>query len=377
MRILMPSIVDPSHETGGAWRVTRGLLSVLRGEPLRAEVHVVAAPTRSPAAHRARQYASLARSLVSPLPSKIQFSRSGRMIAPVRQLLQRQAYDLILINGTDLLWLLPYLPRDTRLVLVAHNIEHELFADQIDSEPVPALLKRLLQRDCRRLRAFELENLQRVHNVIFLSSRDAASVQGPGWSLSKLTVPPLFEPPPRLVQGRRQPAPGLVEAGMLANFRWWPNQHALAWFLRAVMPRLNQDVRIHLFGLGSERALDHPQLVKHGYVDDIDQVWSNCDFMISPLTCGGGVSVKTAHAISQQVPIVATPKAVGGLPLDADPAIVVLERADDWVSFLNSASARELAGRRVKWSTASRFHPDAHRNAVADFLHAASERRDG
>lgn len=373
MRILMPSIVDPSIEMGGAWRVTRGLLSVLRGGPLGAEVHVVPAPARSPAAHRARQYISFARSLVSPLPSKIQFSRSDRMISAVRRFLQRQAFDLILINGTDLLWLLPYLPRSIGLVLVAHNIEHELFADQIAYEPTPALLKSLFLRDCRRLRAFELENLQRVRNVIFLSRRDAASVQQHAWSLNTLIVPPLFEAPPRPAHRLRQPTPGLVEAGMLANFRWWPNKQALAWFLSAVMPRLNQDVRIHLFGIGSERAFDHPQLVRHGYVDDIEQVWSNCDFMISPLICGGGVSVKTAHPISQQVPIVATPKAVCGLPLDADPAIVVLESADEWVSFLNSASAQELGGRHVRWSNASRFHPDAYRNVIPDFLHEASE----
>lgn len=373
MRILMPSIVDPLTEMGGAWSVTRGLLAALRGGPAHAEVDVVSTPTRSPVAHRARQYASVARSLVSPLPSKIQFSRSNRMLSAVRRVLQRRAFDLILINGTDLLWLLPYLPRNIGLALVAHNIEHELFADQISCQPVPGILKGLLLRDCRRLRAFELENLQRIHNVIFLSSRDAVSAQQQGRSLNMLTVPPLFEARSRLDRRVRRAMPGLVEAGMLANFGWWPNQQALAWFLTAIMPRLNQGVRIHLFGIGSERVADHPRLVRHGRVTDIEQVWGTCDFMISPLIYGGGVSVKTAHAISQQIPIIATPKALRGLPLDPDPAIVALEDADEWVSFLNSATARELGGRKVSWSAASRFHPEAHGAAILDFLHGACE----
>ena len=368
----MPSIVDPSIEMGGAWTVTRGLLAVLRGAPLHAEVHVVALPARSGAVHRARQYASFARSLVSPLPSKILFNRSARMISAVRRLLERHAFDLILINGTDLLWLLPYLPPDVGRAVIAHNIEHELFADQITHEFSAAFAKRFLLRDCGRLRAFELENLERVHHVMFLSGRDADFARQHASSLNTLTIPPLFDAPPFPAQARRLPTPGWVEAGMIANFRWWPNRHALTWLRSAVMPGLNQNVRIHLFGTGSERALDHPQLVRHGYVTDVRQVWRSCDFMLSPLICGGGVSVKTAQAISQQVPIVAAPKAVSGLPLDPDPAIVVVERADDWVAFLNSAAARELGHRQVAWSTASRFHPGGYRGAIADFVRKAS-----
>ena len=368
----MPSIVDPSLEMGGAWKVTRGLLSVLRGEPLHAQVHVIPAPLRSGAAHRARQYSAFARSLISPLPSKIQFSRSARMISAVRRILKEQEFDLILINGTDLLWLLPYLPRNRRVALVAHNIEHQLFADQITFELTPALLKPLLLRDCQRLREFELESLQRVHNVIFLSSVDADYFRHQGLLLNTLTVPPLFKAPPSRVHEFRQRAPGVVEAGMVANFRWWPNRQGLRWLLSAVMPRLNRNVRIHLFGPDSERTSDHPQLVKHGYVDDVAQIWSKCDFMISPSTCGGGVSVKTAEAISHRVPVVATPTAVRGLPLDADPAIIVLESTDDWVSFLNSASAQKLACSRIACGTASRFHAEAYADKITDFLRTAS-----
>jgi hypothetical protein len=372
MRILMPSIVDPSIDIGGAWTVTRGLLSVIRGEPLNAEVHVIPVPARSRAAHRTRQYASLARSLVSPFPAKIHFSRSAAMISGVRRALREKSFDLILINGSDLLWLLPYLPSTAAVALVAHNVEHELFADQIACQSAPGLLQALLRRDCERLRAFELENLETIHNVIFLSQRDADSVRRHGLLLNTLTVPPLFDPPPLPGHRVRQPTSGLVEAGMIANFKWWPNRQALAWFLGDVMPRLNGNLRIHLFGSASERASDHPQLVRHGYVDDIEAIWEMCDFMISPLIRGGGVSVKTAHAISQRVPIVATSKAVRGLALDADPAIVLLDCADDWVSFLNSSLAENLGGRDVAWTTASRFHPDAYRNVIADFLCGAS-----
>ena len=152
MRILMPSIVDPSVEMGGAWKSTRGLISALRGKPLHADVHVIPLPARSRAAHHTRQCFALARSFISPLPSKILFSRSAGMISSMRRILQEREFDLILINGTDLLWLLPCLSRDTRVALFAHNIEHQLFADQIRNETISAVLKPILRRDCARLR---------------------------------------------------------------------------------------------------------------------------------------------------------------------------------------------------------------------------------
>ena len=303
----MPSIVDPSIDIGGAWTVTRGLLSVIRGEPLNAEVHVIPVSARS----RASPSHTTIR-IVSPF--------SGLAVSGENSLQPLRCDDLrrapssagkVIRSDTDQ-WkrpvvaaALPAIHR-CRRPCVAHNVEHELFADQIACQSAPALLKALLRRDCERLRAFELENLERIHNVIFLSQRDADSVRRHGLLLNAVTVPPLFDPPPFRGHRVRQPTSGLVEAGMIANFKWWPNRQALAWFLRDVMPRLNGNRRIHLFGPASERATDHAQLVRHGYVDDIEAIWQMCDFMISPLIRGGGVSVKTAHAISQRVPIVAT-----------------------------------------------------------------------
>jgi hypothetical protein len=44
------------------------------------------------------------------LPAKIEFSRERRISSEVRRLLREHQFDLVMLNGTDLLWLLPYLP---------------------------------------------------------------------------------------------------------------------------------------------------------------------------------------------------------------------------------------------------------------------------
>ena len=175
MRILMPSIVDPALHLGGAWTCTRAVVNLLRASPFDAEVVSVPPADLSWTAHRARRYIALAQSLVSGLPAKFQFQYSRQMLARVKRLLRDQDFDLILLNGSDLLWMLPHLPPGPARMLFAHNIEHFLYADQINVRyPHPSLQKALLLKDCARLRQHELAGLRAVGNVLFLSTEDEA-----------------------------------------------------------------------------------------------------------------------------------------------------------------------------------------------------------
>jgi hypothetical protein len=107
LRILVPSIVDPTTHRGGAGTVTRTLFKLLQYPPLNAQITPVP-PTYAPETlHRLRQFSSLTRSLLSPLPSKAEFTHSGRFLRAVQRLLREHEFDLVLLNGSDLLWLLP------------------------------------------------------------------------------------------------------------------------------------------------------------------------------------------------------------------------------------------------------------------------------
>ena len=369
MRILMPSIVDPALNLGGAWTSTRGILDLLRSTPFEAEVVCVPTANLSWAAHRTRRYLALAQSLFSGRPAKFQFQYSRQMLATVGQLLHEQDFDLILLNGSDLLWMLPHLPPSAARMLFAHNIEHLLYADQINIRyPSPSPLKTLLQKDCARLREQELAGLQAVGNVLFLSTDDEAYARRECPHLATITVPPLMsgKAAPRPVRLNTTPT---IEVGMLANFEWWPSQQGVRWFLRDVFPHLHSGVRLHLFGKRSEDvATAHPRVLKHGYVPELDAVSSTCDFMICPVFAGGGVSVKLAEAVCRGLPVLATRYATRGLPIDPDPAIVLRESASEWIEFLNSEAARELCRLSPSPRIIARFLPDNHAGRLADFL---------
>ncbi len=369
MRILVLSIVDPAIQKGGAWTTTREFIRLLKEGPLAADVEVLACRDFTGVARRRRQVSAVVRSLFSPVPAKIEFTRSDSMLANLRQLLAARAFDLILLNGTDLLWLLPHLPPGIPRVLIAHNIENELFASQVGSGifSLP-LIRSVVDREWRRLRDYEIEGLRQVGRVVFISTADEsyARAQSPG--LETITLPPLFSD-----SSTRRPCPAAgesprLEIGMLANFHWWPNRQGLSWFLRDVFPYAPPHARLHLFGSGSESvAPRHPRIVSHGFVKDLMEVWTTCDFMICPRISGAGVSVKFAEALYHGMPVLATTKAARGLPLEPHPGIALLDTAAEWIQFLNEDAA-SLARQCIPAALSSRFDASNYTQSLANFL---------
>ena len=314
-------------------------------------------------------------SLVAKLPSKPLLTRSPRFIRNVHAMLGSRDFDLVLINGSDLLWLIPELPYHIPKILIAHNIEHQLFLSQIDATyPRSRLLRGILLRDWRHLRDYEMSGMRLVENIIFLSSLDARFALGQNSRIQALTIPPIFDYPAPEERGPKGVGEG-IRIGFMGNFRWWPNQEGLGWFLKEVFPQTTGDTRLHLFGEASGRIARDARVVNHGFVANMADIWRTCDFMICPIHRGGGVNVKFAEAVYNRMPVLATSFAARGLPLEPDPSVVLLDRADEWVSFLLSPAARELRARRLPARMANAFAMESHVQSVQGFVQSAIARK--
>ncbi len=369
LRILVPSIVDPEVSRGGAWTATRGMLKLLGQGPWQAKIECVATGDRSEWRHRLRQATCVLRSTVSSLPSKALFAYNRPMLKKIQRLVREEKFDLIILNGSDLLWMLPELPLSVPRVLFAHNIEYLLYSKQIESVATRWMFGLpLLSRDLLRLRDYEMAGLREIGNAFFLSSIDETTAQNLVPTLNSMVIPPVFDYVPHQ-RGPTRKDTSVLEVGFMANFRWWPNREGLRWFLANVFPALYRQVRLHLFGQYSEGVEHaHPQIVKHGFVPKLDEVYKLCDVMICPILSGGGVCVKLAEAVYNRMPILSTSFGARGLPLQPDPGIVLLDRAEDWIEFLGSPQARELREHSVSEHCAKPFTVERNATAMHGFL---------
>jgi hypothetical protein len=369
VRILLPSIVDPWTHAGGAAAATRGLLALLGAPPFSAEVDVVV--PGSPLPHVVRQLVALARSVGSALPSKALFMDTRMARARLRALAAAHRYDLVLVNGGDLLALRSLVPPHVPTILYAHNLEQDLFASQIARLPFGRLGTRVLERDLAKLVAHELTGMRLMDGVLCVSGDDRARVAERLPGLPTLHLPPVFAYEPIRGSARVRDE-GPLRLGFLANFDWWPNRLAMEWLLREVLPRVvRRDLRLELFGAGSTRfAQADRRIVAHGFVDDVARVFAASDVMLCPIHTGAGVNVKFAEALYNRVPVLGTRFAARGLPLADGNGIRLTDAADQWVEILSGDAVTGLARETPSAATARAFAPSTHAGALAAFVRA-------
>ncbi len=365
----MLSIVNPAEEFNGASTVTRGLLRLLSVPPLCANVELQPAWFRSVGWRGTARAWAVLRSATSSLPSKAAFLYSSEFRERIRRRLKAREWDLIIINGSDLLWVVDLLPAQVPRILVEHNIEHRLFAEQIETLPARYQpFKPLLRSDCKRLERYEWDGARAAGNILFLSIADLAYARARCEGLRAIALPPVFDYQPARRE-RPQPASRL-HLGFLGDIGWWPNRVGLRWFQENVLPHLDGRVYLHLFGSHDGSASSNPNLVHHG-VTKLEEVWQTCHITICPALSTVGVRVKLAEAAYNGVPVLATRHAATGLPLPPDPALVFLDRPEEWIAFLNGNAANKLAEETVSDGVRAAFSVETHRAALHDFVFGA------
>jgi hypothetical protein len=363
MKLLIASLVDPATHPGGAGTYTRGLVAALRKGRSQPIVQLVG-PLHAPPGpwHRSRQALSLARSCFSQLPAKALFACQHEFRMRIRETVRHHHFDAVLINGSDMLWAFDELPQEMPTVLIAHNLEHQLLVQQLATYPY---LSPILQREITKQHRYEIEGFRRARGVIFLSVPEMAwaSINVPG--LQALHVPPLFtEPPAHLT-----PQPGdQLRLGFLADFAWWPNRQNWMWLINEILPKVHRPLEVHIFGRKSKEMPAGNRVVAHGLVPDLAAVWGQVDMMLCPIRVGAGVSIKVAESLYNRKPVLTTTQAMRGFPCVSGSGLVVMDRTEDWINFLNSSEADQLATKVPSEELSRQFSVEQHVQRLENFI---------
>ncbi|HEX5415050.1 MAG TPA: glycosyltransferase family 4 protein [Chloroflexota bacterium] len=293
---------------------------------------------------------------------------SPAMIARLKALLNEQTFDVVQIEGLEMvaLWEAARGRCQARLVLDEHNAEYVLQASAYRASRTagnwPGAAYSWVQAG--RLRRFERRALRAASRVITVSPEDAASLRTIAPDVSPRVIPngvdtDYFRPLERVTT---MPPTALF----IGKLDYRPNLDALDWLIGEIWPRVRAMApRARLLVVGRDptpriaRAGGHQGIDIIGPVADEREWFARSDLLMVPMRMGGGVRLKVVQAMATGTPIVSTTAGMAGVgAVDGVHALIadsVEQFAARVVEAFNSSDLRATLARDGRILVVQRF----------------------
>lgn len=277
-------------------------------QEMQTEVHAVHVRLHSPI-HRAPEY------LGHALRGEPAIDYYPEMAACLTELMKRERYDVIELEGSGLGIYLPVLLEspDSRFILVFYDIMWQWWKREFLAAPRLVSLARWAT-----YRRWEPRLTQQVDACVFMSQVDADLTQSVTKPKRSAIVPngidwQSFE------LGRLPDNQEVLFVGSLSHP---PNRQAAGWLINDIWPRIERRApAAHLTIIGRDAP---PHLVAQAHsmgvtlisnVPDVRPYYAHARAAVVPILGGGGIRVKILEAMASGRPVITTRLGAEGLPL--------------------------------------------------------------
>jgi GT2 family glycosyltransferase/glycosyltransferase involved in cell wall biosynthesis len=182
-------------------------------------------------------------------------------------------------------------------------------------------------------REAELSVIKRADVTLSYTETEAAVIVSHNFDSGRvMRCPWVVEPTPST-----PPFQGRSGVAFLGNFRHPPNEEAMVYFLKEVMPGLRErlpGVKLHIYGSNMTdrmRAMAAEDVVIEGFVESVDEVYDHRRVFVAPLLSGAGIKGKVIGALAAGMPSVVSPLAAEGVGISSGVEAMVAETPADWV----------------------------------------------
>ena len=283
--------------------------------------------------------------LFSKMPYHVQRFIATGFKRKLINLLSTGNYDIVQLEGIYLCVYIPVIRKHskTKITLRAHNVEHRLWQD-ISGNEKGFLSRNYLQIQSKRIKNFEIKQLDMVDAVIAISENDENILRSLKETCKITTIP--FGIDVKAIEIQDQ---GIINSVFyIGALDWLPNQEALGWFLNNVWPKVRNifpSLEFHIAGRNashqfSESLKKHKNVVFYGEVEDSSIFMKAHGLMVVPLFSGGGMRVKLIEAMNNGNVIVASDKACEGIPVVHGKHLRIAGSIDEFVDAIEIAIKR-------------------------------------
>ncbi|MEL6166737.1 MAG: glycosyltransferase family 4 protein, partial [Cyanobacteria bacterium J06628_3] len=259
------------------------------------------------------------------------------------------------IDHAQLGWLLPLVAQKSKVIFIAHNLEHQLYEEQLKSAQ-KYVSKYIYKREARLIKKMEDNLAASSQQVWTLTSHDSNYFYAHNLCSKVFHLPSIRTVPPK------NSAIKHCDIGIIGSWTWKANKYGLEWFFQTVYPHLPKNISIHVAGSGAGWLMERYPNVKYcGFVPDAQTFMSLARVIAIPSISGGGIQIKTLDAITSGSQIVATTVAMRGI-LDYPSAIEIADEpecfARSLIQFLAlddvQTERTKLLDNRLTWSVLRR-----------------------
>jgi sugar transferase (PEP-CTERM/EpsH1 system associated) len=263
-------------------------------------------------------YVELFLNLVSRHPYAI---KKYELSAMRREILERErtgSFDLLVC---DFLAPAANLPRTlaTPTILFQHNVEAMIWKRHYEIQTNP-VKKAYLYGQWQKMKRFEREMCQRFNCVIAVSAEDREQMKREYGAEAVYDVPTGVDTDFFRTTGSAASPHRMVFTG---SMDWLPNDDAIRYFMREIMPLIKQkvpDATLTVVGRNPTPALvdlgkEDPSLTITGRVEDVRPYIESSAAYIVPLRIGGGTRLKIFEAMAMEKAVVSTTVGAEGLQL--------------------------------------------------------------
>ncbi len=273
-------------------------------------------------------------SLLKGLPYSAAKYYSNSYLITIKKLLETVKYEAIIIDHPQLGWLERFIKYQERLVLIAHNIESEIYLDSFKN--ASNLISRwIYRREASLIKEMEDKLATTAKQVWALTQHDANYFS----NLEGASTVKVFDLSPGLATVQEKSISKEFDVGIMGSWAWKANEEGLRWFVQSVYPYLPAHLSIHVAGRGAEWLIEkYPNIHYRGFVPDAQEFMAQAKVVAIPTLSGGGIQIKTLDAIASGSAIVATPVALRGIS-EPPKTVQMAQQPEDFANLLVSAVA--------------------------------------
>jgi sugar transferase (PEP-CTERM/EpsH1 system associated) len=295
-----------------------------------------------------RGLAGLARLLAGdPRPAQtLLYAAAGR--ESVLDLLEGGDFDVV---HAQLLRTVGLAPTGPRLPLVVDLVDALSASYRRRMAIARPWLRPALAFEARRLARFEEALLQGPAHCLLVSEADGRALGAAG---RRAIVNPNGVDPAAFPFSPETGASHRVV--FVGNLGYPPNSDAVIWFVSEVLPRLRSRIaesELVIVGPRAPRAVRRlartPGVAVAGEVPDVHAALAAARVAVAPLRAGAGMQNKVLEAMATGTPVVATPRAVSGIEVEAGTHCLVADTPDEFAAAVAAVLRRpDLRSRLVR-----------------------------